>query len=110
MLNALRMAALTAALAAASTGAFASAGGNAIYGKAVAPANAQRQIALTPATSGVNVDNGDTVQFKTPDGNSFTWHFDTLVGESAFALSKIAPAGSVDPKVIVYVGANPLYR
>jgi hypothetical protein len=43
MFNALRMAALTAALAAASAGAFASTGGTAIYGKAVAPANAQRR-------------------------------------------------------------------
>jgi plastocyanin len=110
MLNAIRMAALAATLAAASAGAFASTAGTGAYGKAVAPANAQRQIALTPATSGVNVDNGDTVEFKTADGSTFTWHFDTLVGESAFSLAKIAPAGSVDPKVIVYVGANPLYR
>ncbi|MYN10660.1 CzcE family metal-binding protein [Pseudoduganella aquatica] len=110
MFNALRMAALTAALAAASTGAFASTNGTAVYGKAVASANAQRTVTLTAATAGVNVDNGDTVEFKTASGERFTWHFDTLTGESAFHLAKIAPAGSVDPKVVVYVGANPLYR
>lgn len=110
MFNAIRIAALTAALAATASGAFASTSGTAVYGKSVAPSNAQRLIALTPATAGVNVDNGDTVEFKTASGESFTWHFDTLTGESAFNLAKIAPAGSVDPKVIVYVGANPLYR
>ena len=110
MLNAIRMAALSAALAVTASGAFASTSGTAIYGRAVPPSNAQRHIALTPATAGVNVDNGDTVEFKTADGESFTWHFDTLTGESAFKLANIAPAGRVDPKVIVYVGANPLYR
>lgn len=110
MFNAIRMTALVAALAAASTAAYANTSGTAAYGKAVAPANAQRTVTLTAATAGVNVDNGDTVEFRTASGDRFTWHFDTLTGESAFQLAKIAPAGSVDPKVVVYVGANPLYR
>jgi hypothetical protein len=29
---------------------------------------------------------------------------------ASFDLSKIAPTGSIDHKVTVYVGANPVYR
>ncbi len=79
------------------------------YGSAVAPANAERHVVITASTPWVNVNNGDTVEFQS-NGASFTWHFDTLHDEAAFDLSKIAPAGSVDHKVTVYVAANPLYR
>jgi hypothetical protein len=111
MFNAIRTAALAATLAttlAAASTAFA-ANGTAEYGSAVAPSNAQRHIVIDANTPWVNVDNGDTVEFRS-NGTSFTWHFDTLRNETAFDLSKIAPAGSVDHKVTVYVAANPLYR
>ncbi|GJI91600.1 CzcE family metal-binding protein [Duganella hordei] len=110
MFNAIRIASLTAALTAtlAASTAFA-ANGTAEYGSAVAPSNAQRHIVINASTPWVNVDNGDTVEFQS-NGTSFTWHFDTLRDETAFDLSKIAPAGSVDHKVTVYVASNPLYR
>lgn len=79
------------------------------YGTAVAAANAERHVVITASTPWVNVNNGDTVEFQS-NGSTFTWHFDTLRDEAAFDLSKIAPAGSVDHKVTVYVAANPLYR
>jgi plastocyanin len=79
------------------------------YGQAVSAQNAQRVIVVKPDTKWVNVNNGDTVEFQL-NGASVTWSFNTLQGESAFDLSKIAPAGSLDHKVTVYVGANPLYR
>ncbi|MES2346749.1 MAG: CzcE family metal-binding protein [Pseudomonadota bacterium] len=110
MFNAIRIASLTAALTAtlAAPTAFA-ANGTAEYGSAVAPSNAQRHVVINANTPWVNVDNGDTVEFQS-NGTSFTWHFDTLHDETAFDLSKIAPAGSVDHKVTVYVASNPLYR
>lgn len=103
MFNAIRITAATALTFAA---AFASAGD---YGTAVAPANAERHVVITSSTPWVNVNNGDTVEFQS-GGTSFTWHFDTLREEDTFDLSKIAPAGSIDHKVTVYVAANPLYR
>lgn len=90
-------------------GAAFAADGTADYGQAVSAQNAQRVIVVKPDTKWVNVNNGDTVEFQ-PNGASVTWSFNTLQGESAFELSKIAPAGSLDHKVTVYVGANPLYR
>ena len=110
MINAIRIAAFAATVAttlAAST-AFAANGG-AEYGSAVASSNAERHIVIDAKTPWVNVNNGDTVEFQS-NGASFTWHFDTLHDETTFDLSKIAPAGSVDHKVTVYVAPNPLYR
>lgn len=114
MFKSIRTAALIAATAAsaiasATVSAAPAANDTAQYGAAVAPSNAQRQVVLTPDTPFVNVNDGDTVEFQTNNGN-FTWHFDTLRGESAFDLEKIAPAGALTRKVTVYVGANPLYR
>jgi hypothetical protein len=117
MFKAFRLAALTTALVAVTTASIvapmsasaAPVNGTTQFGEAVAPSNAQRHIMLTADTRYVNVDDGDTVEFQTAKGN-FTWHFDTLVGESAFDLNKIAPAGTLPRDVTVYVGANPLYR
>jgi endonuclease YncB( thermonuclease family) len=112
MFNAIRIAALTTTLVTAlatSSAAFANVQGPALYGAPVASSNADRQIVIKPDTKYANVNDGDTVEFQV-DGKSFTWHFDTLRGESAFELSKIAPEGIDVGKIIVYVGANPLYR
>jgi hypothetical protein len=79
------------------------------YGQAITDNNAQRVVVITPDTKWVNVNNGDNVQFQV-NGKNFTWHFDTLRAEDNFDLSAIAPAGSVDHPVIVYVASNPLYR
>lgn len=79
------------------------------YGQAVAATNAQRVIVVKPDTKWVNVNDGDTVEFQF-NGSSLTWNFSTLRGESAFDLSRIVPAGTLDQMVTVYVGSNPLYR
>ena len=118
MFKAFRLAALTTALVAVTTASIVApmaasaapaANDTTQFGAPVAPSNAQRHIMLTADTRYVNVDDGDTIEFQTAKGN-FTWHFDTLVGESAFDLNKIAPAGTLSRNVTVYVGANPLYR
>ncbi|MFS2004051.1 CzcE family metal-binding protein [Duganella sp. CT11-25] len=108
MFKAIRTAIIVAAIAGTASGAYAAVNTKE-FGMATSAANADRHVVIKPDAKWVNVDNGDTVEFNV-DGKSFTWHFDTLRGESAFELSKIAPEGVDAGKVIVYVGANPLYR
>ena len=110
MFKALRTAIIATAIAATAGGAYAATNTNTKeFGMATAAANADRHLVIKGDTKWVNVDDGDTVEFNV-DGKSFTWHFDTLRGESAFELSKIAPEGIDVGKVTVYVAANPLYR
>ena len=108
MFKALRTAVIAAAIVATAGGAQAAANTNEI-GMAPAHPNADRHVVIKADTKWVNIDDGDTVEFNV-DGKSFTWHFDTLRGESAFELSKIAPQDVDVGKVVVYVAANPLYR
>jgi hypothetical protein len=84
-------------------------GTSADFGSRVPAATAERTIVLSAATKFVNVHNGETVQFKV-NGQMFTWHFQTYLNESAFDLSKIAPAGVDVGHVTAYVAADPLYR
>ncbi len=79
------------------------------YGSAVPAADAMRTIELNADTKWINVDNGETVQFKSGD-QSFTWHFSTLRNESAFDLAKVAPAGVKVGHVTAFVAPDPLYR
>jgi endonuclease YncB( thermonuclease family) len=111
MFNILRTAIIAAAIATTAGGAYAANTGNSTkeFGMATPAGSADRHVVIKPGAKWVNVDDGDTVEFNV-EGKSFTWHFDTLHGESAFELSKIAPEGIDVSKVIVYVGANPLYR
>jgi len=100
------------AFAAASIGGAHAAGLNgtaADYGTQTAAANADRIINIDAGTKYVNVDNGETVQFKV-DGQMFTWHFDTVGNGTSFDLSKIAPASAKLQGIQAYVAANPLYR
>lgn len=107
MFKALRITVIAATLAAAA--AAASAHPQPQFGMATAAANADRHITIKADTKWVNVNNGDTVTFDV-DGQSFTWHFDTLHSEEAFDLAKIAPHGVNTGMVTVYVASNPLYR
>jgi hypothetical protein len=111
MFNVIRTAIIAAAIAGTTGGAYAATVNNNAkeFGMASNAASADRHVVVKADTKWVNIDDGDTVQFDV-DGKSFTWHFDTLRGESAFELSKIAPEGVDAGKVIVYVAANPLYR
>jgi endonuclease YncB( thermonuclease family) len=108
MFKALRTAIIATAFAATASGAHAAVDTKE-FGMATSAANADRHIVIKPDTKWANVDDGDTVEFQV-GGKSFTWHFATLRGESAFELSKIAPEGIDVRNIIVYVGANPLYR
>ena len=108
MFKTIRSAIIAAAIAGTASGAYAAANTKE-FGTATSAANADHHVIVKQDTKWVNVDDGDTVEFNV-DGKSFTWHFDTLRGESAFELSKIAPEGVDAGKVIVYVAANPLYR
>jgi endonuclease YncB( thermonuclease family) len=108
MFKALRTAIIATAFAATASGAHAAVDTKE-FGMATSAANADRHIVIKPDTKWANVDDGDTVEFQV-GGKSFTWHFATLRGESAFDLSKIAPEGIDVGNIIVYVGANPLYR
>ena len=108
MFKALRATIIAAAIAGTASGAYAAANTKE-FGMSSSAANADHHVVIKQDTKWVNIDDGDTVEFNVGD-KSFTWHFDTLRGESAFELSKIAPEGIDVSKVIVYVGANPLYR
>ncbi|NGZ84186.1 CzcE family metal-binding protein [Duganella aceris] len=108
MFNIIRTAIVAAAIATTAGGAFA-ASNTKEFGMAANADSADRHVVIQPGAKWVNVNDGDTVEFNV-EGKSFTWHFDTLHGESAFELSKIAPQGVDAGKVTVYVGANPLYR
>ena len=79
------------------------------FGAAVNADAGTRIINIDAGTKYVNVQNGETVQFIV-QGQAFTWHFDTFHDETAFKLSKIAPAGVMVDGVEVYVAPNPLYR
>jgi len=110
MFNLIRTAIIAAAIATTASGAYAAtATGTKDFGMATAAAAADHHVVINADTKWVNIDNGDTVEFKAGD-KSFTWHFDTLHDETAFQLSKIAPEGVDVGKVTVYVAANPLYR
>lgn len=84
-------------------------GTSADYGVQVPAAAAMRTIVIDADTTGVNVTNGETVQFSV-DGQSFTWHFDTYRDATSFDLAAIVPASVKAGMVRVYVAANPLYR
>lgn len=69
----------------------------------------QHTVVITPETTHVNVTGGDVVKFVVGD-KSFTWDFDTSGNQMAFDLERIAPAGAVDHKVMVYVARDPTYN
>lgn len=79
------------------------------YGTMAPATTAERHVVITEKTRAVNVNNGETVEFRV-NGQSFTWHFQTLRDEARFDLSKIAPSGMINHKVTVHVASHPLYR
>lgn len=79
------------------------------FGMLTQASNADRHIVIDAGTKSVNVNNGDTVTFDV-NGQSFTWHFETLHSEEVLDLAKIAPQGVDAGMVTVYVASNPLYR
>ena len=76
-----------------------------LLGDSVPVSAAQRTIVITPDTRWVNVTEGEIVDFKS-NGQDFAYNFDSLAHPD-FDLSRIAPAGAVDHRVMVYVARNP---
>ena len=89
------------AISAASVSAFALTTGD-MYGEpAAADAAYDRTIVVTPQTRYINVNHGEIVNLKV-GGQDIAWNFDGIAGKP-FDLTKIAPEGSLDHKVMVYV-------
>jgi hypothetical protein len=65
-----------------------------------------RSIAIDSSTRWVNVTGGETIQFRV-GGESFLWHFDTYNYSPVFDLREIAPGGSIDRPIKVYVSPHP---
>lgn len=81
----------------------------AFLGSAAPVGSAERTIVINAETKYVNVEGGSTVRFVI-DGQSFAWSFQTGGSHiSPFDLARLAPAGALNHKVIVYVSNDPLY-
>jgi hypothetical protein len=72
-----------------------------LYGDPTAVSEATRSIEITPDTTHVNVRMGEVVLFIS-HGQSFAFNFDGPRAES-FDLSRVAPPGMIDHKVVAYV-------
>jgi heavy-metal resistance protein CzcE len=75
-----------------------------LYGEPAAPEYApERTIVVTPQTKAINVTRGEVVTLRV-GSKEFAWDFDGLA--RPFDLSKIAPEGTLDHRVTVYVGSS----
>jgi heavy-metal resistance protein CzcE len=75
-----------------------------VYGEPAASGYApDRTIVVTPQTKFINVTRGEVVNIKV-GSKEFAWEFDGLA--RPFELSKIAPEGSLDHTVRVFVGTS----
>ena len=90
-------------LLAVNAAAFASVTETDMLGKPAPLTAAQRTISIDPGTKWVTVERGDVVKFVTK-GQQFAWAFDAMA--SSFDLERIAPAGAVDRKLMVYIWPN----
>lgn len=80
-----------------------------LLGSAAPASAAERTITINADTRYVNVTGGSTVHFIV-NGQSFTWNFQTGGSHVApFELARLAPAGALNHKVVVYVSDDPLY-
>lgn len=79
-----------------------------LLGDPAPPSAATRTIVITPSTRYVNVTGGETIAFLVGD-KAFGWSFNGIQNTPAFDLSRAAPAGVLDHKVLAYVAPNPLY-
>jgi hypothetical protein len=72
-----------------------------LYGDPTAISEASRTIEITPDTTHVNVRMGEVVMFISR-GQAFAFNFDGPRPQS-FDLSRVAPPGMIDHKVVAYV-------
>jgi hypothetical protein len=73
-----------------------------------AAAAADRTITITPDTTHVNVQGGQTVRFDV-GGQTFAWDFNGAETAGRIDLSQVAPPGLLDHPVTAYVSPNPMY-
>lgn len=80
-----------------------------LVGDASTPAMATQTVVLTPTTDTVNVDWGQTVDFKL-NNQQFAFDFDGVREASRINLQRVAPAGLLDHPVYAYVQDFPHAR
>src|SRR4029077_10383160 len=91
------------ALSGASLGAFAKVTEADMLGKPAPLPEAQRTIVINPGTKWITVQRGEVVRF-VANNQEFAWDFDAMA--SSFDMSRIAPAGALDRKLVVYIWPN----
>jgi len=74
-----------------------------MLGKPAQASAAQRTISIDPKTRWITVERGEVVKF-VANGQEFTWDFDGMY--SSFDLNRIAPSGTLDRRLKVYVWPN----
>ena len=79
-----------------------------LVGAAAPPEAATRTITITPDTRSVDVVGGDVVRFAA-GGKVFAWDFNVSPLVAVFALNQVAPPGTLDHEVLVYVTPDPRY-
>jgi hypothetical protein len=80
--------------------------GDNLFGDRVEPLSASRTVVVGANTGHVNVTGGDVVKFVVGD-KSFAWAFNGPSSIGEIDLNEIAPAGTLDHTVKVYVARNP---
>jgi hypothetical protein len=76
----------------------------ALLGGPASPEDTVNKVVTIDAnTRWANVNQGDTVKF-VAGGKTFAWHFETP--KFAVNLAEIAPAGTIDRTIYVYVAPN----
>lgn len=79
-----------------------------LVGSAVPESAATRTVTITPGTRSVTVVGGEVVRF-VGAGRAFAWDFHVSPLVTVFALDRVAPPGTLDHPVLVYVRPDPRY-
>jgi Heavy-metal resistance protein CzcE len=98
-----RLVPILAALSLASAGAIAKMTDADAVGTAAQASSAQRTVVIDPRTPWVTVERGEVVRFVS-NGQEFAWAFNGV--SSSFDLKRVAPAGTLDRDLTVYVWPN----
>jgi len=78
-------------------------------GQVGAAGSAGRVIEVTPATSHLNVTNGETVTIRQGE-RSVTWHVQAPNNLNAVPLSRIAPRDQAGADVLIYIAPGQQYQ
>ncbi len=74
-----------------------------MFGSPAQAAVAQRTISIDPKTRWITVERGEVVKF-VANGQEFAWAFNGM--SSSFDLTRIAPSGTLNRNLKVYVWPN----